>query len=309
MNAADPAKLSARIKAADRDIKKRAKIVRAAVAGWVEMVPVTVNKSYTYDLDEALYRNISAEIDALLASVWLDGGERNLWLLGAHVQPAYNQGAAQAITTIRAQSEAYKVTGPQVRDLLYRPEYQRRIGLVRARLFEQMKGFTDETRTDLAQTLARGMASGKGAREVAKDVERRVGVSESRAMRIARTEIATAQKAATLDETAEAAERYDLDLRMMQFSAFAATSRPEHMQRHGKVYTDQEVRIWMADGANSINCLCDFVPVVVGDDGTPLSGAIVRRAEEIKTKMEARNAQHAKGAAVARKHRHRCQCC
>lgn len=254
---ADPAKLGSKVTAAEKEVRRKIRRIKKHVDDWVAMVPKqerTANKVYTYDLDEQLYRQITTDIERALREEWLAGGETELWLLREYVQPAYNQGVAQALAALKAQSAVLRLQGPSIDQLAYDPAYLKRIGLVRARVFEEMQGFADATRKDLAETLARSMGAGHGARRVRDDIIRRIGVSESRAMRIARTEIATAHKQATLDETDDAAERYDLKTMMMQLSAFAATSRQSHMDMHGGLFTTDEVRQWLARDANGINC-------------------------------------------------------
>lgn len=298
---ADPAKLGSKVTAAEKEVRRKLRRIKKHVDDWVAMVPRqerTVNKVYTYDLDEQLYRRIVNDIGGVLDSEWLAGGQDDIWLLREYVQPAYNQGIAQTVASLSTQSVTIKLSQQAAQAIMYEPAYLKRIGLVRARVFEEMQGFTDSTRKDLAETLARSMGAGHGAERVRDDIMRRIGVSESRAMRIARTEIATAHKQATLDETDDAAERYDLKTMMMQLSAFAATSRQSHMDRSGNLFTTDEVRQWLARDANAIHCLCNFVAVLVDSQGKPLSDTITRRAQQIRQRME--------NVANTRKHQHCC---
>ena len=254
---ADPGKLGPRITAAEKDVRRRTRRIKAHVDDWIKAVPSqvrTANRFYTYDLDETLYRQITTDIERVLREEWLAGGATELWLLREYVQPAYNQGAAQALAALKAQSSVLRLQGPSIDQLAYEPAYLRRIGLVRARVFEEMDGFSADMRKDLAETLARSMGAGHGAEQVKRDIMRRIDVGESRAMRIARTEIGTAHKQAELDETDDMQDRYDLRTMMMQLSAFAATSRQSHVSRSGELFTTDEVRAWLARDANSINC-------------------------------------------------------
>lgn len=298
---ADPAKLGSKVTAAEKEVRRKVRRIKKHVGDWVAMVPKqerTANKVYTYDLDEELYRRIANDIGGVLDNEWLAGGADELWLLREYVQPAYNQGIAQTVAALGAQSVTVKLSQQAAQAIMYDPAYLKRIGLVRARVFEEMQGFTDSTRKDLAETLARSMGAGHGAERVRDDIIRRIGVSESRAMRIARTEIATAHKQATLDETDDAAERYDLRLMVMQLSAFSPSSRQSHMSRHGRTFGTDEFRQWLARDANGINCLCSFIPVLVDSNGKPLSDTITRRAQQIRQRME--------NVANTRKHQHCC---
>ena len=189
---ADPAKLGSKIAAAEKEVRRKIRRIKKHVDDWVAMVPRqerTVNKVYTYDLDEALYRRIVNDIGGVLDSEWLAGGETDLWLLREYVQPAYNQGVAQTLAALGAQSAIVKLSQQSAQAIMYEPAYLKRIGLVRARVFEEMQGFTDSTRKDLAETLARSMGAGHGAERVRDDIIRRIGVSESRAMQIGRAHV------------------------------------------------------------------------------------------------------------------------
>src|SRR5699024_1125793 len=111
------------------------------VDGWVAMVPKqerAVNKVYTYDLDEELYRRIVNDIGSVLDSEWLAGGELNIWLAGDYVIPAYNQGIAQTVAALGAQSATVRLSQQAAQAIMYEPAYLKRIGLVRARVFEEM---------------------------------------------------------------------------------------------------------------------------------------------------------------------------
>ncbi|MDX7019109.1 phage head morphogenesis protein, partial [Klebsiella aerogenes] len=79
-----------------------------------------------------------------------------------------------------------------------------RMALVRARVFEEMKGLSGQVKADMARILTDGIARGLNPREVAINLTNQAGIETRRANRIARTEIPSALRRARLDEADEA---------------------------------------------------------------------------------------------------------
>jgi SPP1 gp7 family putative phage head morphogenesis protein len=240
-------------------------------------------KTYKFDLSEAILSNISSEISRLIDEQILgeDGTLQNLWFLDAYVAPAYRQGTAQAYTNFSVQSTAYVADKPTLEMIFQSPTYQTRIGLVRARQFELMKGLDAAAKDVLGRTLAQGMAEGRNPLDIARSITERVGVEQARAVRIARTEINYALRTARLDEAEDTQERLGLRTMMMHLSALSATTRPSHRARHAQLYTIQQCRDWWAVSPNMINCKCSTIEVLVKADGTPLTPFILTKARKM----------------------------
>ena len=158
--------------------------------------------------------------------------------------------------------------------------------MTRARVFEEMRGLSAATKTDLSRTLTEGIGRGLNPREIAENIVERTGVNASRASTIARTEITTALRRAKWDESEIARESYGMTTMEMHLSALSPTTRPEHAKRHAHLYTVEEVRDWWAKDANSINCKCSTTSVMVDDNGDPLVPAIVERAKAAMKKRK-----------------------
>lgn len=235
---------------------------------------------YRFDLDENVLARMNEEIALIINTMLLEGGERSLWFMDAYVRPAYQQGSAQSHANLTVQSAEYALSRPTLESVLLSEPYRRRIGLVRAREFEQMRGLTEWMRGDLGATLARGMANGQNPRTIARDIRDRIGASQSRAERIARTEITAALKNARLDEDADARDRLGIRMLQMQLSAFSPTTRPTHAARNARLFSEQEVREWRSRDGNDINCRCAFTAVLVDDKNNPLTPEIIERAKK-----------------------------
>lgn len=289
-SASDPTGQDRRERAAINDFARRMSVIQRGMLRILdkqEYTVVTINSAqmqanetvYRFRLDETILANINAEIALLIDSILLEGGLDQLWMLAAYVEPAYRQGTAQSWTNLSVQSEAYAATKPTLESILLSPPYRTRIGLLKAREFEQMKALSDSMKADLGSTLARGMANGQNPRVIAKDIKERIGVSQSRAERIARTEITTALRTARLDEAQQAQQDLGIQTKMLHISALSPTTRPTHRSRHAKLFTVQEQKEWWAISPNSINCKCSTIEVLVDESGEPLTPSIIERAK------------------------------
>lgn len=74
----------------------------------------------------------------------------------------------------------------------------------------------------------------------------------------------------------------------MHLSALSPTTRKSHAERHGKLYTAQQVRDFWSDQANIEGCKCSVVAVMVDENNQPVVPAIVDRARATYKKMAAR---------------------
>lgn len=251
---------------------------------------VTVNSAelninatrYNFELDQTILQRIGQEIQDIIESILLEGGEQNLWFLKAYVAPAAVQGVAQTHANLSIQSEAYKLSKPNLQSLLNSPVYQKRIGLLRAREFEEMKNLSQYTKENLRKSLSEGMALGKNPRDIAKDINERTNVSLSRAKLIARTEVPGALRRARMDEAEQAQKDLGILTKQMHISAFSPTTRIWHARRHGTLHTIAEQREWWSLSKNACNCKCSTIEILVDEAGKPLSESIITRANRNK---------------------------
>lgn len=197
------------------------------------------------------------------------------------VQGSYSAGTGVAVTNLAGLTDDYTRTITQV--LASRP-YQRRVALIRARVFEDMQGFQGQAGRQLAGILSRGIEDGLNPRVIASQLSERFGISKRRAERIARTEIQTAQRRAIWDEDADANERLGIRTKLLWFSALSPTTRRTHARRHGNEYSNQDVREFYSTSGNSVNCKCSQRSVLVDDDGSilPTNRKLIDRLDSQK---------------------------
>lgn len=289
-NPSDPTGVDRLERGAIRDFAKRIREIRAA---YVEAITLfrpepVVNKAYTFRIDPYLLRAVIGDLERFVDGVILEGGENQLWFFQTYVGVAYQRGTAQEFANLSQQSPIYKAGAQNLRELLSSEPYQRRLSLINAREFEEMKGLGGGIKADMTRVLSDGMARGLNPRDIATNLTEQARVSEGRAKRIARTEITTALRRARLDEADEAAERYGTVAKQMHMSALSPTTRPRHASRHAKLFTTDEQRDWWAQDANSINCKCSTVSVLVDEEGKPLVPGIVERARKNYQVMKAK---------------------
>lgn len=144
----------------------------------VTLNALDINAStYQFALDQAILSGISSEIERICNLILLEGGEQELWSMRAYVEPSYVQGTAMAAANLTVQSELYALSKPSLDAILFSPVYRKRISLLRAREFELMQGFSQQMKSDLAQTLTRGMIAGQNPRVIARDIQARTGLT------------------------------------------------------------------------------------------------------------------------------------
>lgn len=294
----DPIGQAARIRRAELDFKRRLdQLARETQALYEErlvegsqMVRV-VNRQYEFLLDPSVLNALGAELLLLAERIFLQGGPDQLWYSTEYVLPAYTQGAVQQMANLGQQSPVYAASRPNIQALVMSPPYQRRIGYLRARQFELMEGFTGDVVKSVAIKLSDGMAQGLNPREVARTLAAEVRGQQYRANRIARTEIGNALRQARMDESDQAARDLGVRTLEMHVSAFGPTTRASHAARSGRLFTTQEQRAWWAQGANSINCKCSTVAVLVDEQNNPITPGVVTRALQVKKRMFERRPQ------------------
>lgn len=281
----DPTRTSTKVNKAESEFRRRWGEARSEVVEYVDGLPkMVVNRDYVFDVDYDLMLQVGVDIREILMRHLVD----DEWLFQGYVGPAYYQGTQQAAANMAPQLALFAEVPAATLAATMMPAYQARYQLIRARVFEEMKGFAGAQADQLGNMLGRAILDGTNPLEVGRQIAERFGVETYRGERIARTEITTALRRGRLDEGEAAEEATGLKLMFMHVSAFAPTSRLSHMERHSRLFTAEECREWWAKDANSINCLCSTIEVFVDDNGEPLAKGIIKRAEAIKEKYQHR---------------------
>lgn len=288
-NYQDPTGADALERRAMKDFARRMNKIGKAYKSALEKIPssLAVNARYEYQLNPTILSIILNDASYLVDQVLLEGGDYDLWFY-EYVDLAAEKGTGQAYANLSQQSPVYAAGRESLSAILISEPYQRRMALVNARIFEEMKGLSAEVKRDMARVLTDGIGRGLNPREVSRNLTIQIGIEKRRANRIARTEITTALRRAKWEEDQEASELYGLKTKLLHISALSPTTRHTHAARHAHLYTNEEVRDWYAKDANSINCKCTQQSVLVDEEGKPIyPDTITKLKQEYKT-MQAR---------------------
>ncbi len=191
------------------------------------------------------------------------------------VRIAYASGSVEARRALKTLLDDTRDLTAVLREL----PYLRRLAYVEARVFESMKGFVGERGARLGAVLLEGLSDGLSLRDIKKSLVEEFAISRSRAERIARTEVIGALRRGRIDEAADTAERFGVEIGLMWFSALSPTTRQSHAELHGQVLTPDEVKEFYTQDGNAINCKCSQVEVIL-KDGQPIQEKLVARETE-----------------------------
>lgn len=221
--------------------------------------------TYIYDMTAAQLADLLQVVQTILDDHLLEGGSQNLWALD-YIAVEYQRGTLNAYTNLSVQSPIY-ASQTTLQQLLSSPTYQNQIASAFVSTYSDWKLESDKARGDLANIIADSIGRGVNPRETASIISKRLDVSMSRAKNIAQTEQVGALRQAQWNETDWAADRLGLNTGLLWLSALKPTTRWWHGDRHGKVFTTEEVRDFYAENGNRYNCYCSQIPTLLNDDG------------------------------------------
>jgi len=239
-------------------------------------------KTYLYEIDLNEILRLNETIDALIEKIMMDDNNQpgDNWFFTGYTEAAYEQGTGYAQAFISQQADSYARTYQNLQQILLSQPYQRRIGIVSARTFNEMRGFTDDVTKQARFILGETIARGKSPKWAVSQLAEAIDGDKKRALRIARTEMGVAFRSAVMDESAQAARQFELKMRMLWVSALMATTRKNHAERHGQLYTQAQVQDFYAVNSNSINCRCAIVPTVVNEKGEALAKNLIAKMQK-----------------------------
>jgi len=99
------------------------------------------------------------------------------------------------------------------------------------------------------------------------------------------------EKMRTLDDDEADCLRLGISHRFMHISALSPSTRISHAERHGRLFTADEIRQWMVEGDNAISCQCTFTLVLVDENGSPRMTSLLVRAAVARQKFFAARAR------------------
>lgn len=295
----DPTGQSTNRRKANADLKRRLKSAMRDVISYIDSIPVdkrVINKSIL--VNKVSYEWLIAPdrlggVDARIREIvdyWMQTQtveKPARFFFDVYLDNSYSSGSASASANISAQAtiggiSSAELSAIQMESILLSEDYRRAIEIVYSRAFNEMKGFSGDTATDLSRVLSDVIAVGQSPRSAQKQIRERFEVANGRAERIARTEINRANNIARTDTAQRTRNRLGLDVRVIHRSSLVETTRKWHAARHANVYTIAEQNQWWDEGTNRINCLCGTIEVVFDKKGNPMDSGVIQRMQEQK---------------------------
>ena len=144
------------------------------------------------------------QVDSNVLSVPAGSDPSKPWT-AQYVESAYRRGQQNAYLSTKEAKLAGSHVGDQtteqfLRSAFLQPEVMSKVQFLATRSFETLKGVTASMSSDMNQILARGIASGDNPREIAREMQARLGsFTRTRAETIVRTETIHAHAEGQLD--------------------------------------------------------------------------------------------------------------
>lgn len=275
------------------EIQKRYKTIKQSIIEYIELslgyyakeptktaifvdnTLYVVNASVNYTVDGNQLARVLTRIQEIVDESLINGGIEKFWA-GKFVADMYQMGTNRTFHNLSTQSTLYS-QATSLESLLFSDAYIRRIGLAYTATFNDWKGLADNLKSDLGTVLSSAVARGINPRETADIISKRIDVSYSRAKALAQTEQVGALRQATWDETKRTQEELGLKTGLLHMSALKPNSRSTHVDRHGKVYTVEQVADWYEENGNRFNCYCAQITVLLNEKGEPYNQASIDR--------------------------------
>lgn len=236
---------------------------------------------YQYDFSAQRAASISDEIQHIIDDVLLDENDFRQFWAGVNVTESYEAATKVAQGNLANMSADYAAQRT-ISDILYSEPYTRRLGIAYSSSYSDWRGLSDQGRAQLASVITEGIATGKNPSGVKDDIVKRLDVSHSYAKQLAQTEITGALRKARQDEATEANVLLGLNVAILWSSALIPTTRVTHAQRHGGVYSPQEVAEFYSRDGNRYNCRCGNTEVLIVDGEPQMTERAKERYAEAK---------------------------
>jgi SPP1 gp7 family putative phage head morphogenesis protein len=219
---------------------------------------VTINKTFAFVTDPEKVKQFQAWLKTQIRGKLTD---EQLWQ--RYAQAGFRKGAARSYDDVAAKlpktesADFYKGSRAQFLETSFnRPEAIDKVKLLAGRSYDDMLGVTDTMATRMSRKLVDGLTEGKNPREIGADIADEIGVAQSRATTIARTEIIRAHAEGQL-EALEALGVDEVGVEVEFTTADDEDVCPE--------CDDLSEDVYPIDDAHNVipvhpNCRCCFIP-------------------------------------------------
>ena len=203
--------------------------------------------------------------DQIEARVFIpEGGTLGKPWTAKYIESAYKRGRFSAFAKAKGKQAIFEPGFTEKEAEMFMKaftssERTSKIELLATRALEELRGVTSVMAQKMNRVLATGMAEGRGATSIAREISTEVkGISKTRALMIARTETINAHAEGTLDAFKELGVE---DVGLMAEWSTAGDSRvcPQCSAMEGKKFSLKEARGLIPAHPN---CRCAWIPFV-----------------------------------------------
>lgn len=242
-------------------------VVTQDVFGLVPGQPFAVNverQEWRFQTDDQKLESFRRWFQRMVNEKILTTDQANRPWTGKYVESAYRKGTVRAF--LDAQGKARKKSqdfydGSKeefLRSAFSQPERLSKVRLLATRSFEELRGVTATMASRMNRILAQGLAQGFGPRDIADAMSQSIrGLTNTRALVIARTEIIHAHAEGQLDSFEELGE----DVGVFAEWATAGDDRvcPQCSALEGQIFKVAEARGLIP---RHPNCRCAWIPAI-----------------------------------------------
>jgi len=245
-----------------------------------EPILYSVNADVSYDIGSSSYKRLLAEVEAIIDSILMSGGKRNLFFY-EFLETESKRGTKDAFNNLAAQSALYEEKASLIKVLTSKP-FITRLSIAESASWTSWKGLAEKAKGEIANILKDSITRGVSTRDATRLVKERLDVSRSDARRIAQTSLLGAYREANRKENERADEQYGIRTEMLWTSALIPTTRPWHASRHGRIYTREEVEEFYAERGNRYNCYCAQTAVLIQEGKPVISQVALKKMDKEK---------------------------
>lgn len=263
------------LRRAAAEIRKRWALIERDLLAMFDRIPVYAMNDVRapevrYGLTPQQLAGIAEELQATLARWIIDEREVGhvLWW-EPYQEQAAQMGTAQAVANLSGLSATY-AAARSLAAVVYSEPYRTRAALAKFKSYEHWTGLAAEQRATLAQVIGRAVADGENPRVARKAIQESLGVSKSKALAYAQTDITDTLRQARWAEADQAEADLGIKTAMLWTSALKPTTRAWHASRNGKAYSTAEVRAFYSERGNRYNCYCGQTECLLDAAGKPI---------------------------------------
>jgi hypothetical protein len=275
------------LRRASADIRRRFAGLQADALAIFAGIRVLDVPRETFGFNEAartVYMLTPEELSALSAELqrsldrWIASGREpaGLFWWSPYEAEAAHLGTAQSVTNLSALSPAYAAQRT-LQQVLFSEPYRVRLGTAQIRSMDHWTGLGATLRAELSSIIGRAVVDGKNPRAVRREISGSLGVSMSRALQYAQTDITGTLREARWAEADFANEQLGIRITLLWTSALIPTTRTWHASRNGRTYTSEQVRAFYAERGNRYRCHCATTEALLDENGSPILSQSLRR--------------------------------